>query len=144
METSERVSDVRKSATGVLLVAAISVGVWWLRIPGLTSFVMIPPLLLGIGVGVVTRCSAAPPIALVVTALVTTAILFGIVVARWSAYGVHGEALGNVIGMGALVVVEAAFAAGAGAFVGRRGRDRANRARPHVGGHALSSGERAD
>jgi hypothetical protein len=118
------VSNAWKSVVGVLCVAAIAIGVWWVHVPGLTSFVLVPPLMLGVGVGVVARFSAARPGLLMLTAVVTTAILFGIVVARWSSYGVHGEALGNVITLGACVVVEAALASGAGALLGRKGPDR--------------------
>jgi hypothetical protein len=109
---------------GIVCVVAIAVGVWWVRIPGLTSFVLVPPLLLGVGVGVVARCSAARPGALVVTAAVTTVILFGILVARYSSYGVHGDSMVNVVVVGACVVIEAALASGAGALVGAMRRDR--------------------
>ena len=50
--------NVRESVTGVVIVIAIAVGVWWVRIPGLTSFVLVPPLFLGVGVGVVARYSS--------------------------------------------------------------------------------------
>ena len=92
---------------GAAIVAAISVGVWWVRVPGLASFVFFPPLLLGVGVGVVARYSVARPRVLVVTVMATTAILFGFGAARWSSYGVHGEALGNVVVLAACVVAEA-------------------------------------
>jgi hypothetical protein len=112
------VGSARRSRTGAVIVVAIAIGVWWVRVPGLTSFVFIPPLVLGIGVGLVARYSTARTGVLVATAAATTAMLFGFVVARWSSYGVHGDALGNTIAVGAFVVAEAALAAGAGPLIG--------------------------
>jgi hypothetical protein len=116
------VHSTNRSAVGVAIVAAIGVGVWW--VPGFASFLVLPPLMLGVGVGVVARCSRARPGALVVTATVTTALVFGFFVTRVSSYGVRGDALGNVIGLGAVIVAEAALAAAAGATLGRIGRNR--------------------
>lgn len=109
-----------RSVVGVAIVSAIGIGVWW--VPGFASFLPFPPLILGVGVGVVARYSVARPSVLVVTATATTAIIFAFFVARTSSYGVHGDALGNVIALGALIVAEAALAAGAGATLGRLGR----------------------
>jgi hypothetical protein len=105
-----------------MIVAAIGIGVWW--VPGFSAFVLLPPLLLGVGVGIVARYSGARPLVLVVTAAATTAILFSTVVVRYSSYGVHGDAMRTVVAVGSLVVVEAALAAAAGATFGRRQRDR--------------------
>ena len=107
---------------GAAVVVAIAIGVWWVRVPGLSSFIFFPPLLLGVGVGVVARYSTARPAVLVVAAVTTTAIQFGFAAARWSAYGVHGRAMSIVMAFAACVVAETALAAGVGALVGRRRR----------------------
>lgn len=111
--------SARKSPTGVVIVAAIGIGVWW--VPRFASFLLLPPLLLGLGVGLVARYSNARPSALVTTAIATTAVVFGFFVVRLSSYGVH-NALGNVMAFGALIVAEGALAAGAGASLGGRKR----------------------
>ena len=116
------------------IVAAISIGVWWVRAPGLTSIILVPPLFLGVGVGVVARYSTARPAALVVTAAVTTSVLFGVGVASWSADGIHGEALGGFIVIAACIVAEATLAAAVGARVGRTRRDRELSSTPAAAG----------
>jgi hypothetical protein len=110
------VPNTRGSAAGAAIVAAIGVGIWWL--PGFHSFLLFPPLVLGVGVGFVARYMKARPSVLVITAAVTTAAIFGFFVARVSSFGVHGDALGNVLVVAALIVVEATLAAGAGASLG--------------------------
>jgi hypothetical protein len=113
----------KSSTAGVVIVAALGVGVWW--IPNFSSFLLFPPLLLGVGVGIVARYSGSQPGVLVTTAAVTTAVLFSVLVLRYSSFGVHGDAMGVVIAAGVLVVVEATLAAGAGAVLGRMRRNSA-------------------
>ena len=111
-------SDQRRMVVGPLIVAALGIVVWW--IPDLAAFIFFPPLVLGVGVGFVARYTDAPPSVLVMTAAASTAIIFGVYVARASSFGLQEP----VLVFSLLIVVEAAFAAGAGAAVGRRRRDR--------------------
>jgi hypothetical protein len=114
--------DETKVAVGPLIVAALGIVVWWL--PDFAAFIFFPPLVLGVGVGLVARYTDAPRSVLVITAAASTAIVFGVYVARVSSFGLHGDALETVLLFSALVVAEAALAAGAGAALGRKRRHR--------------------
>jgi hypothetical protein len=114
-------SDQRKVVVGPLIVAALGIAVW--RVPDFAAFIFFPPLVLGVGVGLVARYTDAPPSVLVITAAASTAIIFGVYAARASSFGLH-DGLGRVLAFSALIVAEAATAAGAGAAFGRRRRNR--------------------
>lgn len=114
-------SDPKGVFVGTLTVAALGIAVWW--VPDFASFIFFPPLVLGVGVGVVARYTDAPRSVLVITAAASTAIIFGVYVTRASSFGVHGDALAIVLGFSALIVAEAALASAAGAALGRRRRN---------------------
>jgi hypothetical protein len=116
------VSRAKESAAGAAMVAVMAIAVW--LVPGLSNFLLFPPVLLGVGVGLVARYCGARSSILVLAAMVTTAIIFGVFIVRVSSYGVHGESLGIALAMGALVVTEATLAAAAGATLGRMRRHR--------------------
>ena len=114
-------SGQRKVVVGPLIVVALGVAVWW--VPDFASFIFFPPLVLGVGVGLVARYTDAPPSVLVFTAAASTAIIFGVYVTRASSLGVHGDAFEIVLGFSALIVAEAALVSAAGAALGRRRRN---------------------
>ncbi|HEY3673104.1 MAG TPA: hypothetical protein VGN51_19365 [Acidimicrobiia bacterium] len=123
-------SNQRNGVVGALIVAALGIAVWW--IPDFTAFIFFPPLILGVGVGFVARFTDAPRSVLVITATASTAIIFGVYVTRVTSFGAHGDALGMVVVFSALIVAEAALAAGAGAALGRKRRSRNTATTPPV------------
>jgi hypothetical protein len=118
------VTSTWKPVVGVFAVLAISVLVWSVRVPSL-PVVFFSPILLGVGVGVVSRYSTVRPGALVVTAVVTAATRFGLGVVQKSSYGLARTGLHAALVVALLVVLEVLLATVVGARVGvsRRARD---------------------